>query len=129
MTAPVTFEIGANLSGVVTLASLGVVDPEFTFDDVSSKVELESGLTRGLGFPIAAWHYGYIYKSQYDALKAYLSGAVSASVCIATMNNDLDYVRYNCNMEMPTKYAIRSPEGKMVYMDVTIKFTQLVEAE
>ncbi len=128
MTEPTKFEIGANLAGVVTLDSLGVVDPEWSFDDYSETVKLNSGLTRGLGFPRTSWHYGFLYKSQYDALRTYCTG-VSAAVCIATMNNEMGIVRYNCNMEMPTRYAVRSPEGKQIYQDVTISFTELVEAE
>lgn len=128
MTTPTTFEIGANLAGCATLASQDCVDPEASFSDVADKIKLESGLIRGLGLPKAEWHFGYLYKAQLDVLKSYVTG-ISGAVCIATLNNEMDFLRYNCNMEMPETYQIRSPDGKQVYMDVTIKFSELVEAE
>lgn len=129
MPAPTTYEIGANLAGVATLASQDCINPESTFIDFQETSKLESGITRGLGLPRATWRWGYLYKEQYDALRTYCVGVPSAAVCIATLNNDMEYVRYNCNMEMPIQYAIRSPEGRQVYMDVTVEFTELVEAE
>lgn len=128
MTTPTTYEIGANLAGATTLDSQDCVNPESEFTDVSDKIKLESGLIRGLGLPKAEWHFGFLYKAQLDVLKSYLTG-ISGAVCIATLNNNMEYVRYNCNMEIPETYQIRSPEGKKVYMDVTIKFSELVEAE
>lgn len=128
MPSPTTYEIGANLAGCATLASQDCIEPESTFEDVADKIKLESGLVRGLGLPKAEWHFGYLYKVQLDVLKSFVTG-VSGAVCIATLNNDMEYVRYDCNMELPEGYQIRSPEGKQVYMDVTIKFSELVEAE
>ena len=128
MTTPTTYEIGAALGSIATLISLGAIEPDSQFSDYSDTVKLGSGLVRGMGLPTATWHYGYLYQAQYDALRA-LCPTAGAVVCIATLNNDMDYVRYDCNMEMPTQYVIRSPEGKKVYVDVTITFTNLVAAE
>lgn len=129
MTEPITYEIGANLAGIATLESQDCINPESSFKDFADTVKLQSGKIRGLGLPSATWRWGYLYKPQYEALRDYCTGTVGASVCIATLTNDMEYVRYNCNMEMPTSYQIRSPEGKMVYIDVVVEFSELVEAE
>jgi len=124
MTAPTTYEIGASLGTIATLASQDIINPESTFIDFPSTVKLASGLTRGLGFPQAQWHFGYMTSVQYDALRTLCTG-ISATVCIATMNNDRDFVRYNCSMEVPPQYVIRADR----YIDVTVLFTGLVAAE
>jgi hypothetical protein len=128
MTAPTTFEIGSALGSIATLTSLGAIEPESQFIDYSTTVKTGSGKVRGLGLPSATWHYGYLYQAQYDALRAFCPTA-GASVCIATLNNDMDYVRYNGFMEFPTQFVVRSPEGRKVYIDVTITFTGLTAAE
>lgn len=128
MPAPTTYEIGVNLAGIATLASQDLPEPEYTFDDNTEVVKLGSGLSRGLGLPRVEWHYGFLYKNQYDGFKSICSG-VSSTACISTLNNEMEFLRYNCNMVMPVRHAIRSPEGKQVYMDVTIIFSELVTAE
>ncbi len=128
MPAPTTFEIGANLAGVVTLSSLGVVDPETRFNDYPASVRRQDGLTLGLGNPSATWRYGFLRKEQYDALRTYCP-TMGAAVTIATINNDMEFVRYNCFMEMPTEFVLRNTDGRQVYIDVEIRFTGLVLAE
>lgn len=124
MSAPTTFEIGAALATCATLTSRGIPEPEANFTDYAETVVLGSGLVRGMGFPLASWHYGYLTNPQWDLLKAFVTGA-STSVCIATMKNDGSFLRYNCVMEMPLTYVIRSTR----VVDVTINFTNLVAAE
>lgn len=128
MAAPITYEIGTALGSIATLTSLGIVNPESTHIDYSNSVKLGSGLTKGLGFDQCEWHYGYLYIAQYSALRAFCSTA-GAAVCIATLNNDMSFVRYNGFIEMPLQFVIRSFDGKKTYMDVTIKFSGLELAE
>lgn len=128
MAAPTNYEIGTTLAGMVTLRALGAIEPESQHTDYQEIVTLGSGLVRGMGLPSCTWHFGYLYLSQWDALKTICTG-LSAAVFIATLNNDKDFKRYTAVMEMPTTYIIQSPDGKKVYMDVTINFTNLVAAE
>lgn len=124
MAAPTTFEIGAALATSATLTSRGIPEPEANFTDYSTTVRLASGLTRGLGYPLASWHYGYLTNAQWDLLKAFQTGA-SAAVCISTMKNDGSFLRYNAVMVMPVTYVIRATR----VVDVTIEFNNLVPAE
>lgn len=124
MAAPTTFEIGAALATCATLTSRGIPEPEANFTDYAELVTLGSGVVRGLGFPSATWHYGFTSNAQWDLLKAFVTGA-STSVCIATMRNDGSFLRYNCVMELPITYVLRSTR----VVDFTINFTNLVAAE
>ena len=124
MTAPTTFEIGAALGSVATLLSRGIPDPEANFTDFTETVVLGSGLVRGLGFPLASWHWGFMTNAQWDLLRAFVTGA-STSVCVATMKNDGSFLRYNCVLEMPITYVIRATR----VVDFTVNLTNLVAAE
>jgi len=124
MPAATTYEIGAALGSIATLASLNIPNPESEFYDWADSTRLATGKVRALGYPQATWHYGFLTSAQYDAIRAFCLGA-SAIVCIATSNNDRDYVRYDCIMNMPETFIIRA--GR--YIDVTITFNQLAEAE
>lgn len=128
MTAATTYEIGTTLVGCATLTSLHAIEPESTFSDFSSTGKRGNGIVRAIGFPSAQWHYGYLTLAQYNALRAFCPTA-GAAVYIATLNNNMAFVRYSANMEMPAQFIIRSPNGRKVYMDVTINFSELLEAE
>ena len=124
MAAPTTFEIGANLAGCATLTSRGIPEPEAQFSDYAETVVLGSGLVRGVGYPSATWRWGYMTNPQWDLLKAFITGA-STSVCVATMRNDGSFLRYNCVMELPLTYVLRSTR----VIDFTVNLTNLVAAE
>lgn len=127
MTAPITFEIGSTLGGMVTLADLNppVINPLGEFDEVSDTVVLGNGLVRGLGFPRARWVYGFILSNQFDQLASFVSSGVSGNVFIATRLNDDSYLRYSANMILPI-----SPQNRAGrYIDITFEFTNLVPAE
>jgi hypothetical protein len=124
MTAATTYEIGTVLGSCATLTSLSIVNPESNFTDYPDTIKLADGTIRGKGFPLASWHFGYLSSAQYDALRAFCAPA-SAAACIATMNNDRDFIRYDCVMLMPDTFVVRA--GR--YVDVTVEFSHLVEAE
>lgn len=123
MTAPTGYEIGTTLGGIALLSSLSpkVTDPESNFSDYQNTVTLGNGVIRGMGYPSATWHYGFLQSAEYDKLKTFCGG-ISAEMYIATVNNDGDFKRYLGVMIMPTTFVIRN--GR--YMDVTINFTHLV---
>jgi len=124
MTAPTTYEIGVNLAGAATLTSLSIPNPESEFIDFAQSVRLASGSLRAMGYPQVVWHYGYLTAAQYDNLRVFCTGA-SSTVCIATMNNDREFARYNCVMNMPERFGIRATR----YIDITILFNLVTAAE
>jgi hypothetical protein len=124
MTAATTYEIGAALGSIATLPSMGIPGVQSEFIDFATSDTLASGQIRARGFPQAEWYCGYLTSDQFDTLRAFCPGA-SATVCIATMNNDREFVRYDCIMKVPERYKIRKNEPQ----DFTITFTHLVEAE
>ena len=125
MAAATTYEIGTTLGGMVTLASLDIPVPESDFTDFSDSVKLGSGLTRGLGYPLVTWHYGFLYLAQWDALIFDFCPTASASIFIATPNNSQTFLRYTAVMVPPPKYIIRNAK----YIDVTVSFNNLIAAE
>lgn len=127
MPAPTDFEIGSTLGGMVTLANLSppVINPQGEFEDVAELVTLGSGVVRGLGFPIARWHYGFIVEDQYDELLTFTSAISTPGVFIATRLSDGSFLRYTCIMTIPVAPLLRA--GR--YIDITIEFTNLIEAE
>ena len=124
MTAPTTYEIGTTLVGMVTLASLNIPDPESQFIEYAASTRLGDGRVRGMGYPQTTWHYGFLKNTWYDILRAYCTGA-SANIFIATMDNNQDWVRYTAVIAIPDRFIVRATR----YIDVTLNFTQMVEAE
>jgi hypothetical protein len=119
-----SYMLGAtSTSGSFKLLSvLAIPDPESDFQNTSDRVRLGSGITRGMGLPVAEWHYGYLTHAQWTALVAFCTSE-SANVFIATMKNDGTFVEYSAVMVMPEKYVVRATR----YVDVTITFENLVE--
>jgi len=131
MTAATTYEIGTTLGTMATLASIGAINPESQFTDYPDSIKLADGTTRARGFPTASWHYGYLTPTQYNALRAFVTLA-SAEIFIATLNNNREFVRYTGVMVMPDTFVLRNTAGsdnRLGYVDVTIEFNRLVEAE
>lgn len=123
MTTAQSYKLGAtSTSGSFKLLSvLNIVQPESQFTDNASRVTLQSGIVRGLGYPIASWHFGYLSQVQWTALTAFCTQA-SANVFIATMKNDGTYVEYSAVMVLPETYTVRATR----YVDVTVEFNNLV---
>jgi hypothetical protein len=124
MTAPTTYELGATLAGMATMSAIGAINPESQFIDYAEVITLADGAKRGMGLPQASWHFGYLTPDQYDAIKSFVAG-IGASVFIATVNSGRAFVRYECVIELPDRFVLRNEK----YIDVTINFSQLVEAE
>jgi len=124
MAAATWYEIGVNLAGAVSLISLGIPGVESEFIDFVESRTLSDGQERKRGLPQVRWNCGYLTSTQFAVFRTLCLGA-SASVCIATLNNDLEFVRYNCIMKVPGEYRLRDDKA----VDFVFEFSHLVEAE
>lgn len=123
MTTASSYKFGAtSTTGSFKLLSvLSIPNPESQFKNYSDSVKLGNGTTRGIGYPTATWHFGYLTAAQWTALTAFCTQA-SANVFIATMKNDGTYVEYSAVMVMPETYVVRATR----YIDVTVELNNLV---
>jgi hypothetical protein len=82
-------EIGATQGGMVTVASLlgSSRVPRCDYRPHAEIHQLDSGMRRGLGLPVATWTWGYLTPDERDTLRTYCTGT-SAEVYIKTMVND-----------------------------------------
>lgn len=122
MAAPTNYEIGSTLGGMADMITAGIIYPQAEYNEGVDTVTLGSGQLRRLGLPFATWTFGYLTQAQYDALRAFCTGA-SAAVFIATINNDNEFVRYAGIMQMPERYTIRDSK----YIDMEVIISHLVE--
>lgn len=122
MTIPTTFAIGATVGGLVTLNSLGVVDPKSSFTPYTVTFRKGDGVLQGQGYSAATWHWDIIPASQRATLRAYITG-LSGALVIRMPNNEGVWHQYDCVMDWmeaeEDQYATRT-------MDLLLKFSHLV---
>jgi len=121
------YKIGTTSGNMVTLASLGVVDPRGIYQSYSKAIEVPSGYIRGHGLPKAIWHWDYCHYNWRNTLRTYCTGA-SVLVYIETIttekvSNVVDaYKQFSAIMRWP-----EIEEIDMHYrMDFEIEFINLV---
>ncbi|HEY4693023.1 MAG TPA: hypothetical protein VIH16_06265 [Bellilinea sp.] len=120
-----SFEIGATQGGMVNLESLAtpIIPPDWKFAEYSDEIPLPNGKVRGVGYPLATWHWGYLEKAERTALRTFCTGK-SAEVYIKTLVNDsLAYKTFRAVMVWP---AGEDPTCD-IYPDFTIEFRHLIE--
>ena len=119
------YEIGSTYAGMQNVEELStpIHAPKSTFKQYSKTLRLGNGTTRGAGWPVATWRFGFLSRAQRDQLKTFCPGA-SAVVYIKTRKNDNDdYQVYRAVMVWPEeeeKFAGRR-------LDFVIEFRDLVE--
>lgn len=116
------YQLGATEPGMDYLYNLGIVAPKSEFRPFSKNVVLGNGIKKGLGFPVAIWHWDYVTKDQRDNIRAFIDG-LSSEVYFATRIEDDSYVSFRGVMtwaEEEEKYAGRR-------FDLTVEFTHLIE--
>ncbi len=62
-------------------------DPQWTYQPYTSYQDLLDGTRRGMGFPMATWHWQFLTDVQREALRALCPG-LSAQVYIKTLTNE-----------------------------------------
>ncbi len=64
-------------------------DPQWTYEPYSGYRDLGDGTRRGIGFPVATWHWQHLTDVQRETLRALCpSPAISANVYIRTLTNE-----------------------------------------
>ena len=125
-----SFEIGATEETMVNLESLAspIIPPAWSYTEYSNEIQLPNGKVRGMGFPKATWHWGYLEAAEREVLRALCAGK-SAEVFIKTPTNEdndgLSYSVFQCVMVWP---AGETPTVE-IYPDFTLEFRHLVEIE
>lgn len=117
------FAIGNTLAGIQALRALSIPAPQSTYRPYSTDIRLGDGTMRGMGFPIATWHWGFLSAAQRDLLRTYCTGQ-SALVYIRTPKDDLSFVDYQAVMVWPSEEERASSR----VLDFTLEFHRLVEA-
>jgi hypothetical protein len=57
------------------MLTAGIIYPQAEYNEGTDTVILRSGQQRRMGLPFATWVFGYLTQGQYDALRAYSTGA------------------------------------------------------
>lgn len=76
-----------DLTNVESLSGTPLPPPKSDFKPFATSVVLASGKSRGLGFPVATWNFGYLRQAQRDRLRQFCTGT-SADIWIKTRTND-----------------------------------------
>lgn len=105
--------------------TIPILPPKSTFSPYAKVVDLADGSTRGVGAPVAAWHWDFLPQEARDQLRTFCAGA-SSDIYIRTATKDTAgaFRYFTCKMKWP----VRDEETKATRaIDFIIEFTQLVD--
>lgn len=121
------YKIGTEAGGVGAITNLGslttpIPAPKSSFQDYTEYIQLGSGEMKGVGWPVAEWHWDFLTQAQRNQLRTFCTGA-SETVYIRTRKNDSSdaYANYLAVMIWPI--AEDKDAGRR--LDFTIKFQAL----
>ena len=110
----------SNLEGLAT----PVTPPKSTYTPYASLVALADGSSRGVGAPVATWHWGFLSKEMRDQLRTLCPNS-SATVYIRTYTKDvLGAAKYFRALMIWPSTQEETDNTKTV--DFTLEFRQLV---
>ena len=115
------YKIGATELGMVTLSSLGIVNPLGGFQEHSQNVDRADALVSGLGWSTEKWAWLFLSMAHRTILKGYCPSK-SAEVYIRTIKAGNTYASYRVSMIWQEE-TIRN--GKV--LDFSIQFRLLEE--
>lgn len=126
MTALYVFNIGTSMGDITNLELLPVpvTPPKSTFSPYTTVIDLADGSKRGLGAPMATWHWDGLPQTMRDQLRTFCTDA-SASVYIRTYTKDNAYAPHYYQAQMSWPVLSEETWAKM-RLDFTIEFRQLV---
>ena len=117
--------LAARVAGLANLEDLAtpITPPRWFFQPYTETIRLGSGLTRGIGFPVAEWRWDVISAAQRDMLRTYCTGA-SIEVYIRTRKNDSSsaYANYKAVMIWPAEFEEVDATRRL---DFVIRFERL----
>lgn len=130
MTYRYVFMIGTTMSGgsypIINLEALPVpvIPPGSTFSPYANTVDLADGSKRGVGAPVATWHWGFLRQVQRDQLRTFCLD-VTSQVYIRTYTKDNQSAPkyYRAKMHWP---VVAEETFATRRLDFKIEFTQLV---
>lgn len=106
------------------------IDPDWSFEDYTSYVDLANGQQRGNGFPRAIWRWNAMDLTNRQVLRNLIASGISAPMYIRTATNDVDvygdlvYKSFSCIMKWPASDEdIQANE----VLGLVITFTHLIE--
>lgn len=77
------------LSQILTPDPGDIFDPDWSFQDFATSVELNDGTVQGQGYPIAKWRFNHISEINRAVFRALCPG-LSATAYIHTPTNEID---------------------------------------
>ena len=126
MTPIYLFALGTSMGSITNLESFAVpiIPPKSTFATCAMVIDLADGSKRGLGAPVATWHWDGFPPDQRDELRTFCPGT-SALVYIRTYTKDNAYAPHYYQAQMI--WPVTSEETWSKHrLDFTIEFRQLV---
>lgn len=120
----IDYKIGLTKVGMVTLASLGIHDPQGVPVQYAEHVPALDGSQFGSGFLQCEWSWSFISVAHVNALRAFCpEPAIHASLWIKTLKSGGGTAVYSAVMWWPqTEPAFRDDK----YQDFVLKFVKLV---
>jgi hypothetical protein len=112
-------------AGFVTLASLGIIDPQPIPVQYAEHVPTLDANQRGVGWLQCEWRWAYLLAADVTALRAYCpEPAVSSAVYIKTVKSGGGTAVYSAILWWPqTEPAYRAE----AYQDFVLQFVHMVE--
>jgi hypothetical protein len=126
------FKIGLTSGTLVNIESMTgkIMVPSWDYQPYADEIKLVNGRTRGIGYPVVTWHWGFMRVEGYNYLKTTYCPGKSAALYINTPVSTtgvklarLTYKTFACVLVWPSE-----PEksGRNV-IDVTFTFNALIE--
>ena len=115
-------QIGGTLLGMVTLESLGITEPETSFNPYSQEIILGDGTVFGMGWGEGEWHWNFLTAAQKAILKTYCTGQ-SAVICIRTRKNDNTFANFEAVAVWTHADKLRASRT----LDFTLRFQRMIE--
>ena len=120
------FKIGTTLVGITALDALTTPvtpDPQFYYEPYREVIRLGDGSYRGIGAPVAKWHFPLLSLAQRTQFATFCAGA-SAAVYIRTPDADGTFTNYSAVMRLPDT---EPPIKAGMIQGYEIRFEMLVE--